>query len=70
MDPAERRQIIRLEGDMPSPANPPVGCHFHPRCPEAIPDCAQTYPSDSRLKDGRMVRCLRVAETAVDGPMR
>ena len=30
-----RREVIRLEGDMPSPANPPTGCHFHPRCPQA-----------------------------------
>jgi peptide/nickel transport system ATP-binding protein len=36
VDPEQRRDVIQLEGDMPSPANPPAGCHFHPRCPEAI----------------------------------
>jgi peptide/nickel transport system ATP-binding protein len=60
MDKAERRQIIRLDGDMPSPASPPAGCHFHPRCPEAVPDCATAYPRPRRLEDGRMVRCHRV----------
>jgi peptide/nickel transport system ATP-binding protein len=61
-DPERRRDIIRLEGDMPSPANPPAGCHFHPRCPEAIDDCAAAYPAERRLQDRRMVRCIRVEE--------
>ncbi|WP_295541999.1 ABC transporter ATP-binding protein [uncultured Thiohalocapsa sp.] len=59
-DPERQRDIIRLEGDMPSPANPPAGCHFHPRCPEAIEDCAAAYPDERRLADGRTVRCIRV----------
>jgi peptide/nickel transport system ATP-binding protein len=59
-DPERRREIIRLEGDMPSPAHPPAGCHFHPRCPEAIEACAAAYPAESTLQDGRMVRCIRV----------
>ncbi len=59
MDKAERRQIIRLEGDMPSPATPPAGCHFHPRCPRAIAECAQAYPEVRRLPGGGMVRCFR-----------
>ncbi|MCG6942089.1 MAG: ABC transporter ATP-binding protein, partial [Thiohalocapsa sp.] len=61
-DPEHRRNIIRLEGDMPSPANPPAGCHFHPRCPQAIDDCAAAYPAEHRLQDGRMVRCIRVED--------
>ena len=60
VDPAQRREIIRLEGDMPSPAEPPSGCHFHPRCPEATPDCALAYPTASRLSETRAVRCIRV----------
>ncbi|MGD8874302.1 MAG: ABC transporter ATP-binding protein, partial [Gammaproteobacteria bacterium] len=44
IDPASRRSIIRLEGDLPSPAEPPQGCHFHPRCPYAMPRCREAYP--------------------------
>ncbi|BAN34997.1 peptide ABC transporter ATPase [Sulfuricella denitrificans skB26] len=40
-----RREIIRLAGDLPSPANPPSGCHFHPRCPQAMAACRQNYPA-------------------------
>jgi len=60
VDPEQRRQIIRLDGDMPSPANPPSGCHFHPRCPEATPECANAYPDATRLSDTRQVHCIRV----------
>jgi peptide/nickel transport system ATP-binding protein len=60
VDPEQRREIIRLQGDMPSPADPPSGCHFHPRCPEATPDCAKAYPAATRLSDTRQVRCIRV----------
>ncbi|WP_082674475.1 ABC transporter ATP-binding protein [Thiohalocapsa sp. ML1] len=61
-DPARRRDIIRLGGDMPSPASPPAGCHFHPRCPEATDACAAAYPEERRLTDGRVVRCIRVED--------
>jgi len=39
------RTVIRLvQGDIPSPSNPPRGCHFHPRCPQAMPQCRERYP--------------------------
>jgi len=38
------KEYVRLEGELPSPANPPVGCHFAPRCPQAMPVCARTFP--------------------------
>jgi peptide/nickel transport system ATP-binding protein len=60
VDPDSRRQVIRLEGDMPSPASPPSGCHFHPRCPEAGGDCALAYPEETRLSATRGVHCVRV----------
>lgn len=60
VDPTGRREVIRLEGDMPSPASPPPGCHFHPRCPEAIRDCALAYPAETRLSPTRGVHCIRV----------
>lgn len=44
------RQLIRLAGEMPSPANPPQGCHFHPRCHQAIEICRSSYPQESILE--------------------
>ena len=43
------RQRIWLEGEMPSPMNPPRGCPFHPRCFMAIPDCKKEVPVTTRL---------------------
>ena len=60
IDPASRREQIRLEGDLPSPAHPPPGCHFHPRCPEALPECARAYPPRVSPGPGRHVHCFRV----------
>ena len=44
-DIEESRQRIILEGEIPSPINPPSGCVFHSRCPKAMPQCAQTAPT-------------------------
>jgi len=60
IDPDRRHQVIRLEGDMPSPSQPPPGCHFHPRCPQAGPECAQAYPVGTKLSDTRTVHCIRI----------
>jgi peptide/nickel transport system ATP-binding protein len=57
VDPATRREIIRLQGDLPSPVNPPSGCHFHPRCPQAMPECRQIYPGTSALSATHATRC-------------
>ena len=53
-----KRGIIRLTGELPSPAQPPTGCHFHPRCPKAMPECRETYPQAVQLERGRTVNCL------------
>jgi peptide/nickel transport system ATP-binding protein len=57
VDPATRREVIRLEGDVPSPASPPAGCHFHPRCPRAIAACRRSYPEQTSLSASRTVAC-------------
>jgi len=56
-DSAAGRPVIVLKGDMPSPAHPPAGCHFHPRCPRAMPECAVAYPSETSMSDTRRVAC-------------
>jgi len=52
------RSVIRLSGELPSPASPPAGCHFHPRCPKAMPQCREAYPEEVRLGRSRVVRCV------------
>ena len=48
---------IRLAGETPSPANPPAGCHFHPRCPLAAEVCRQRYPETTSLCPTHTVNC-------------
>jgi peptide/nickel transport system ATP-binding protein len=50
------RKFIRLEGDLPSPANPPSGCHFAPRCSQAFAACAR-YPEVTNVSATHSVRC-------------
>jgi peptide/nickel transport system ATP-binding protein len=57
LDPTQSREIIKLEGDLPSPANPPAGCHFHPRCPQAMEACRKIYPEPTALSTTRIVKC-------------
>ena len=47
-----------LAGELPSPVNPPAGCHFHPRCPQAQPTCRQTYPLPRTVAAGHTVQCV------------
>ena len=56
-DPQASRAIIRLGGDLPSPVNPPPGCHFHPRCGAALPRCSLEYPEERRSSAAHGVRC-------------
>ncbi len=57
-----RREIIRLAGDLPSPANPPSGCHFHPRCPQAMPVCRLSYPVEIGLSATHSASCYLCSE--------
>ena len=56
-DIAEKRQRIILEGDIPSPANPPVGCNFNTRCPLAKEHCFKDEPEYREIVPGHWVAC-------------
>jgi peptide/nickel transport system ATP-binding protein len=56
----EKRERIILQGDVPSPMNPPPGCNFHPRCPMAIPECSKTIPTLREIGENHEVSCIRV----------
>jgi oligopeptide transport system ATP-binding protein len=61
MEPGVRPDRIVLEGDVPSPINPPSGCRFHPRCPLAMEICKHEPPRQLDL-DGHLVRCHAVEQ--------
>jgi oligopeptide/dipeptide ABC transporter ATP-binding protein len=63
-DPKRNRKTIILQGDLPSPANPPSGCPFHTRCPVKKDFCSQTVPSLKVMSPGHKVSCLLVEPAA------
>ena len=67
-DPIEegRRERIILKGDVPSPINPPSGCHFHTRCQYAIPECSQITPSLVEIKPRHRAACIRISSSNPD----
>jgi len=56
-DPAMQREEIALQGEVPSPLNPPSGCHFHPRCPFAMARCAAESPELREVAPTHHVAC-------------
>jgi oligopeptide/dipeptide ABC transporter ATP-binding protein len=53
-----KRKVILLQGEVPSPINPPSGCVFHPRCYQAFKDCSKTVPQLADNAKGHQVACL------------
>ncbi|MED1725370.1 ABC transporter ATP-binding protein [Brevibacillus parabrevis] len=56
-DPDDVRERVILQGDVPSPANPPSGCTFHTRCPHVTEECRSTRPAFQDVGDGHFVAC-------------
>ncbi|WP_449355427.1 ABC transporter ATP-binding protein [Virgibacillus natechei] len=61
-NPLNKKERIILEGDVPSPQNPPPGCVFHTRCPVAMPKCQEIVPQLKEVRPNREVACLLYEE--------
>jgi peptide/nickel transport system ATP-binding protein len=62
LDVETKKERLKLEGELPSPANPPAGCHFHQRCPSVMPVCKKSYPAPSQLSEHHTVNCFLFEE--------
>jgi peptide/nickel transport system ATP-binding protein len=62
IEESTQRRVIRLKGDIPSSSSPPRGCHFHPRCPEAMAQCQESYPKAARFSDSHEACCFLYEE--------
>ncbi|WP_309241909.1 ABC transporter ATP-binding protein [Brevibacillus daliensis] len=56
-DPDKKQERIILQGDLPSPANPPSGCTFHTRCPQVMDICKQVRPENRNMGNNHLVAC-------------
>jgi peptide/nickel transport system ATP-binding protein/oligopeptide transport system ATP-binding protein len=69
-DPTKRKARRRIvQGEVPSPTNPPSGCHFHPRCPYVLPACRTIDPPLVEVLPGQRVACIRREPGAEPAPL-
>ena len=68
LDPDDRGNKQKLEGEIPSPTNPPPGCKFHTRCPFAVGKCMTEEPKLEHIGDEHEVSCHRWKELAETAP--
>jgi peptide/nickel transport system ATP-binding protein len=66
-DPRVKTGNVELKGEVPSPANPPSGCYFHPRCEFAEEVCRQQAPASREISSGHFVACHRADELKLPG---
>jgi peptide/nickel transport system ATP-binding protein len=66
-DPRNRMRRIVLEGDVPNPASPPSGCHFHPRCRYAEGICRERAPVLAEMEPGHLAACHFVGKIELRG---
>jgi oligopeptide transport system ATP-binding protein len=67
-DPNRKDERIILTGDVPSPMNPPTGCHFHPRCPMAVDACKTIVPPLELKRPDHTAACIRVPALGETAP--
>jgi peptide/nickel transport system ATP-binding protein len=66
-DPDVEVKRLPLTGEIPNPANPPSGCHFHPRCPYSTEQCGQQVPEFTDCGNGHFIACHRHTELTLRG---
>jgi peptide/nickel transport system ATP-binding protein len=66
-DPRVKTGSVELKGEVPSPARPPSGCYFHPRCEYAVDLCSAREPELGEITPGHFVACHRAGELALPG---
>ncbi len=66
-DPRRKQERIILTGDVPSPANIPTGCNFHPRCPQVMPECKSIHPVLGNDGNDHFTRCILYPEGIPEG---
>ena len=62
IDPEEKREFIKIQGEPPTPVNPGPGCYFAPRCYRACEGCTKAYPEPVQFPNGHYAVCSRTAD--------